>query len=49
VFETDAKANYFLVILTAHATVSNGESNGATILLFRNIENIIAFSNGVSN
>ena len=49
VFETDAEATYFLVTLPAHSAVSNEESNGATILLFRNIENIIAFSNGVSN
>ena len=49
VFETDAEAIYFLVTLTAHTAVSNGVSNGATILLFRNIEEIIAFSNGASN
>ena len=49
VFETNAKATYFLVTLPAHTAVSNGVGSGATILLFRNIENIIAFSNEASN
>jgi len=53
VFETDAEATYFLVILPVHLAVSNeesnGESNGATILLFSNIDEIIAFSNGAGN
>ena len=49
VFETDAEATYFLVTLPVHTAVSNQESNGASILLFKNIEEIIAFSNGASN
>ena len=53
VFETDAEATYFLVTLPVHTAVSNevgnGASNGASILLFSNIEDIIAFSNGASN
>jgi len=49
VFETDAEATYFLVTLPVHTAVSNQESNGASILLFNNIEEIIAFSNGASN
>ncbi len=49
VFETDAEATYFLVTLPVHTAVSNEESNGARMLLFSNIEDIIAFGNGVSN
>ena len=49
VFETDAEATYFLVTLPVHTAVSNQESNGASILSFNNIEEIIAFSNGASN
>jgi len=53
VFETDAEATYFLVTLPVHTAISNEESNeesnGVKMLLFSNIDNIIAFSNGVSN
>lgn len=53
VFETDAEATYFLVTLPVHTAVSNQESNqasnGASILLFNNIEDIIAFGNGAGN
>ena len=53
VFETDAEATYFLVTLPVHTAISNEESNeesnGVKLLLFSNIDNIIAFSNGVSN
>lgn len=52
-FETDAEATYFLVTLPVHTAISNEESNeesnGVKMLLFSNIDNIIAFSNGVSN
>ena len=49
VFETDAEATYFLVTLPVHLAVGNQESNGATVLLFSNIDEIIAFGNQESN
>jgi ATP-dependent DNA helicase RecG len=52
-FDTDDNFTCFLTTLPAHGLVgnqeSNQESNGATTLSFRNIEEIIAFSSGISN
>jgi ATP-dependent DNA helicase RecG len=53
IFDTDTDFTCFLTTLPAHSLVgsqeSNGESNGATTLLFSSIEEIVAFSNGASN
>ena len=49
VFETDANSTYFLVTLPAHVIVSNEVSNGATVLLFSNIGEVVAFGNGAGN
>lgn len=52
-FETDNDFTCFLSILPAHSLVDNqessGESDGVTVLLFNNLEDIMAFSNGVGN
>lgn len=45
VFETDVDSTYFLVILPAYAEVGNG----AIVLLFSSMEEIIAFGNGAGN
>lgn len=53
IFDTDEDFTCFLTTIPAHLMVgnqeSNQESNGATTMLFSNIEDIIAYSNGVSN
>ena len=52
-FDTDDDFTCFLTTLPAHGLVSNQESNQernrATILSFSNIDEIIAFSNGIGN
>jgi ATP-dependent DNA helicase RecG len=48
-FETDVDSTYFLTTLPAHSVVGSRASNGANIMLFNNIEEIVAFGNGVSN
>ena len=53
IFETDINFTRFLTILPVNSSIglgdSNGESNGAKQLSFKNIEEIITFSNGASN
>jgi ATP-dependent DNA helicase RecG len=56
VFETDDKS-YFLVTIPAHSALGNQASNqvgnqatnGANSLFFKDLEEIVAFSNGASN
>ncbi|SFS33382.1 ATP-binding protein [Sphingobacterium wenxiniae] len=49
IFETDQDRNYFLATLPAHQGISNGVSNGATVLSFNTLDDLIQFSNGASN
>lgn len=48
IFETD-DANYVLVTIPIHNEADNGANNEAIYVSFKDIEEIIAFSNGVNN
>lgn len=49
IFDTDAECTYFLVTLPVHEDTSIGASIGASELLFRDLLELQAFSNGASN
>lgn len=48
-FETDESSTYVLVILPAHIDISNGASNGEITPIFKDLQEIMEYGNGVSN
>jgi ATP-dependent DNA helicase RecG len=48
-FDTDETSTYVLATLPAHDGMSIGASNGVNIPVFKDFEEILAFSNGASN
>lgn len=48
-FDSDEASTHVLVTLPAHEAMSNGAGNGADLLKFNNLDEILAFGNGASN
>lgn len=48
-FDTDETSTYVLATLPAHDGMSNGASNGVNAPVFKDLEEILAFSNGAGN
>ncbi|MDD4645942.1 MAG: putative DNA binding domain-containing protein [Bacteroidales bacterium] len=49
VFETDTDSTFFLTILPAHLADRNPIGNGALVLIFNELDEIIDYGNGVGN
>jgi len=49
VFDTDADSTFFLTVLPAHPGERNQVSNGAFILKFNTLDEIVDYGNGVGN